>query len=298
MSLDFSKIYVSFDRTHHLYQGHPLYKQRFYEVLKYHEPGVAPACDKTGWLHIDLTGNPIYPERYDKTFGFYCGRAAVKKENKWFHIMEDGQRLSSNFYAWCGNFQEEKCVVRDLNGHFFHINVQGHPLYKERYNYVGDFKDGIAVVQLSNGTCTHIHETGSYIHGRFYAFLDVYHKNFARAKDDEGWFHMDLLGNPIYSERYVDLEPFYNGVAFAEDKAGQKLLINEQGKIEKIIAIPSKNKRMETLSDEMVGFWKTGVIYTFVKLGFPDLLPDSSDHLALKLKTTPEYVERLLRGVW
>lgn len=298
MFKDLNKIYLSLDRTHHLYQGYPLYRQRFSEVLKYHKPGLAPAYDKTGWCHINLAGNPIYAERYDRTFGFYCDRAAVKKESKWFHLLADGKRLYSNFYAWCGNYQENKCVVRDTNDHFFHINLEGKPLYTAHYKYVGDFKDGIAVAQVSNDICTHIDETGQYIHGRFYQSLDVYHKNFARAKDENGWCHIDLKGVPIYYERYMNLEPFYNGIAFAEDKAGKKLLINEQGKVEKIIRNPANNKLMETLSDEIVGFWKTWVIYTFVKLGLPDLLPDKPDYLASKLKMNPEYVERLLRGIW
>ncbi|WP_375561717.1 WG repeat-containing protein [Bernardetia sp. OM2101] len=43
--------------------------------------------------------------------------------------------------------------------------------------------------------------------------MTTFHKNFATAKDAKGWFHINKNGNEIYSERYLEIEPFYNGFA-------------------------------------------------------------------------------------
>ena len=36
-------------------------------------------------------------------------------------------------------------------------------------------------------------------------------------KNKEGYYHIDKSGKPIYSERFVWVEPFYNGFALAND---------------------------------------------------------------------------------
>jgi hypothetical protein len=62
-------------------------------------------------------------------------------------------------------------------------------------------------------------------------FLDlgVFHKNFATAKDKDGWFHIDKSGNELYKKRYSYIEPFYNGFALVTDFEMNKSVINEKG---------------------------------------------------------------------
>ncbi len=52
---------------------------------------------------------------------------------------------------------------------------------------------------------------------------------FATAKDENGWFHIDLNGNELYKERYLIVEPFYNGFALVTDFSNNKMIINEKG---------------------------------------------------------------------
>jgi len=61
--------------------------------------------------------------------------------------------------------------------------------------------------------------------------LGVYHKNFATARDKRGWFHIDMQGEELYPQRYLMIEPFYNGFALVTDSDGKKIVINEQGEI-------------------------------------------------------------------
>jgi len=61
--------------------------------------------------------------------------------------------------------------------------------------------------------------------------LGVYHKNFATARDEHGWCHIDKSGRPIYDERYAAVEPFYNGFALVTNIHGEKSIIDEDGKV-------------------------------------------------------------------
>jgi hypothetical protein len=65
--------------------------------------------------------------------------------------------------------------------------------------------------------------------------LGIFHKNFATAKDKNGWHHIDKIGNQIYKERYLAIEPFYNGFALVTQFDNQKIIIDERGK--KIITV-------------------------------------------------------------
>ena len=215
--------------THHLIDGRPAYASRFEEVLKFHPPGLAAVRDASGAYHIDPAGQAIYPERYLRTFGFYEGRAAVQASQGWHHILASGHPLSQVHYAWCGNFQEGRCPVRLGSGDYVHLQLDGTVAYPQRYRYVGDYRDGIAVVQREDGLHTHITLQGELVHGRWLLDLDVFHKGYARARDEHGWHHLNVRGQPLYQRRFTAVEPFYNGQARVETPDGSLLVIDEQG---------------------------------------------------------------------
>lgn len=227
--MNWKDIKTSTDNTHFFANGKPIFDKHFKEVLKFHEPGIAPVKDETGSYHIDILGNELYKERYSRTFGFYCNRAAVIDNNCWFHIDEFGKRSYSNSFDWTGNFQENICSVRDKDNNYFYINLYGERLNFENYLYCGDFKDGIACVKTKNGFFKHINNHGACINDNEYHDLGVFHKGFATAKDEKGWFHIDLSGEELYSNRYLIVEPFYNGFALVTDFKNEKLIIDENG---------------------------------------------------------------------
>ena len=69
------------------------------------------------------------------------------------------------------------------------------------------------------------------MNGKYFCDLGVFHKGFATAKDDEGWFHIDAAGNALYSHRYLAVEPFYNGFSLVTKADGRQEIINEKGGI-------------------------------------------------------------------
>lgn len=306
---------ISPERSHHLFQGRPAYSARFEEVLKFHAPGLAPVRDSSGAYHILADGSPAYSNRYLRTFGFYEGRAAVCSLGGWFHILENGQPLYPDRYDWCGNFQEGRSAVRTWDGQYFHIRPDGTKAYESGnigYRYVGDYREGIAVVQREDGRHAHITLDGRPQHQRCFRDLDVFHKGFARARDDRGWHHINLQGEPAYGRRFAAVEPFYNGQARVEDFDGALLVIDEAGETivqlrsPEITSPPSppsleitspEGDALQELSADMVGYWRSQTIFAAVKLGVFDALPATSAAMEQKLGLASGMGERLLRAL-
>jgi hypothetical protein len=64
----------------------------------------------------------------------------------WRHITADGQPAHARTWAWCGNFQGGRAVVRTYDEHsgaprFLHILPDGALLSGETYAYAGDFRE-------------------------------------------------------------------------------------------------------------------------------------------------------------
>lgn len=210
------------------FEGKPVFK-KFKSILKFHAPGIAPVEDESGWYHILPDGMELYKQRYERTFGYYCSRAAVSSSKGWFHIDTDGKPSYGERYSWCGNFQENICTVRK-GADYFHIDLNGILLYEEKYLYAGDFRDGIACVKCPDNLWRHIKKDGRFLNGKGFLDLGVFHKNVAPARDEKGFFHSDLNGNALYKERYLAIEPFYNGFALVADFDWSKKIIDEKGK--------------------------------------------------------------------
>ena len=229
--MNWQDIKVSDDNTHFIFDGKQIFGKTYKEVLKFHSPGLAPVLDNSGAYHIDINGNELYSIRYSRTFGFYCNRASVIENNLWYHINEKGKRVYSSNYLWTGNYQENICTVRNEDNLYFHIDLNGNRIYTGNYVYAGDYKDGIACVKLQDGLYRHIDNKGKFINDKSFLDLGTFHKNFATAKDKNGWFHIDKQGNELYKGRYLTIEPFYNGFALVTNYENEKQIIDEKGVI-------------------------------------------------------------------
>ena len=287
---------ISPDATHHIAGGRAAYSARFWEVLKFHAPGLAPVLDGSGAYHILQDGAAAYSARFVRTFGFYDGRAAVESEDGWLHILPDGEALYDARFAWAGNFQGGLCPVRERDGGYFHMRADGRAAYSERYAYAGDFRDGFAVVQDSEGLHTHIDANGVRLHGRRFLDLDVFHKGHARARDADGWHHVDAAGEALYAARFAQVEPFYNGQARVEGFDGSLSVIGEDGELISSLRKPLRSP-LERLSGEMVGLWRTQTIRAAVELGVFERLPTSEREMERDLGLARSVGERLARAL-
>ena len=284
------------DGSHHVHRGQPVYPSRFLEVLKFHSPGLAPARDASGAYHITPDGRPAYGARYLRTFGFYEGAASIHSGDGWFHVLPDGSPLYRERYSWCGNFQEGRCPARLPDGGYIHVTRDGSPAYGESHSYAGDFKDGFAVIQRQDGKHSHIDRNGNLLHNRWFEDLDVFHKNYARARDERGWHHVGLDGVPLYGLRFANVEPFYNGQSRVEGYDGSLSVISESGENLVELRKPLRSP-LEELSDDMVGMWKTQTIRAAVELGVFDSLPASAEEVEKRLPLAKSAGPRLMRAL-
>lgn len=294
--LDWRRTRVAPEGTHHLWGEEPLYAQRFDEVLKFHEPGLAPVRRGNQAWHINVLGEPAYARTFLRTFGFYEGRAAVQADQRWHHIEPQGSDLYPERYAWCGNYQGGRCTVRDSQGLYLHLDLEGRAVYPERWRYAGDYRDGLAVVQREDGLSTHVDLHGALLHGRWFLDLDVFHKGFARARDERGWTHVDMAGRPVYGRRFAQVEPFYNGQARVERLDGGLEVIDEAGRT--LVELrPALRSELAALSADLVGHWRTDAIAAAVRLGVFEALPGSEAHVAARCGLPVERLHRLLRAL-
>ena len=278
--------------------GEPLYDCRFESVQKFHVPGLAPVRDDSGAYHIHPNGDAAYCTRFVQTWGFYEGRAAVETVDGWLHILPDGSPLSNERFAWCGNFQGNRCTVRFGTGLYGHIKPDGRHAYKERHLYAGDFRDGIAVVRYAdNGLCGHIDDSGRPVHSQCYLDLDVFHKGYARARDKRGWFHIHRDGSPAYTCRFAEIEPFYNGQARVLTLEGEYQIVDEQGRILASVG-QDPYDRFHRLSSILVGHWSTDTIAAAVSLGVFEHLPGRSADLARAVALPDGSLSRLIGALW
>lgn len=283
--------------THHLDTlGSPIYEERFEEVLKFHAPGLAPVrLGQAAW-HIHFDGSAAYDRRFLLTFGFYDGLSTVVSANGWHHVDNTGEDAYPQRYAWCGNFQEGRCSIREKDGTYRHITPSGETAYEARWRYAGDYRDGVAVVQAGDGRSTHIDLAGRKLHARWFLDLDIYHKGFSRARDEAGWAHIDTAGIPVYKKRFAAVEPFYNGQARVERFDGGLEVIDEAGGT-MIELRPALRSEFAALSNDMVGFWKTRAIAAAVELRLVEALPGTEDDLAIQCHLQPDRAGRLLRAL-
>jgi hypothetical protein len=295
--MSWQSLQISSCGTHHLDEyGQPSYVERFDEVLKFHEPGLAPVRRNGRAWHVRSDGSAAYERRFIRSFGYYEGLAAVVAPDGWHHITTDGNDAYALRYAWCGNFQQRRCAVRNLDGAYFHITPRGEDAYATRWRYAGDYRDGIAVVQAGDGHSTHVQIDGSLLHGRWFVDLDVFHKGFARARDEDGWMHVDLRGRPAYARRFHAVEPFYNGQARVERFDGALEIIDENGSA-MLDLRPARRSEFANLSGDMVGFWRTQTIGTAVELGVIEVLPGTAEEVASRCGLHADGARRLLRAL-
>ncbi len=214
----------------------------------------------------------------------------------WHHIRPDGTDLYAARFDWCGNFQGGRCAVREQGGAYLHVTPDGEPAYDARWRYAGDFRDGVGVVQAGDGRSTHIGERGDLVHGVWFLDLDVFHKGFARARDEDGWMHVDTAGRPLYARRFAAVEPFYNEQARVERFDGGLEVVDEGGQT--LVELrPALRSAFASVSGDLVGFWRTQAICAAVELGVFDVLPASADGVARARGLEPTRARRLLRAL-
>ena len=272
---------VSPDGTHHCVDECPLYEKRFFACCLFM---------RQGWRRC-MTGMPpiiLMPVEIALIRMFLLTLLA---------FMKIWRRCKPKKVVFISRRMEPRLMIRVMCGaeiskadsplfspiaDIFIFSPDGQALYMDGFLYAGDFRERRAVVRLRDGLCTHIGEDGAYTHSMRYYDLDVYHKGFARARDERGWTHIDGDGMPLYDRRFAMAEPFYNGRALAETADGEIVTIDSCGRnIDTVLNSPrikggaagASYDWFRELSADMVGYWKTYALVAAVKLSAAEKFP-------------------------
>ena len=232
-------------------------KDKFDQVLSFHD-GIAAVRERNGGgaYHIDLSGKPLYDIKYKRTFGFYTEvqrAAVVDHDDTFFHIDRTGRPVYDSRYSWCGNFHAIsspktemeggpflfRSPVRDTDNRYFAIDQHGEVKYGP-YSYLGDPNStGQSVAHDLDGNPTIVNADGSswfttnaQANERTFIEACVPHKGIAAVRDDEGWFYVTQAGEEVgCGDRYLFVEPHYNGQARVRLQNGQWALVDEAGRV-------------------------------------------------------------------
>jgi len=142
---------VSADKTHHVFEGTPIYDARFAAVREFHFPGLAAVTDESGSYHIDFFGRPLYAERYEEVGDFFDSTAWVKTADGFFYIDENGSRINSETYTRVSDFSNKTAAVYHSFCGATHITTAGEMLYNDWYYDVRPFDNGRALVCDDDG---------------------------------------------------------------------------------------------------------------------------------------------------
>lgn len=154
---------VSADKTHHIFNGIPIYQNRFTTVRAYQFPGLAAVTDDTGAYHIDFFGNPVYPERY----------------------------------ARAGDYADSTAVVQKTDGSFIYIDETGVPISSDSFVWGSGFSDGTAAVYHQTNGATHITTAGELLYNDWYLDVRPFSGGKALVRDETGWFFIDRSGTRL-----------------------------------------------------------------------------------------------------
>ena len=163
------------DRTHHLYNGAPIYQERYIEVREYAFPGLAAARDACGWFHIDFSGAPVYNERYLFAGDFSDDAARVKAVVKSETKSEDGRPETV----------------------FFYIDAAGERIGFMEYVWAGDFHEGVACVYHKRFGAAHITTAGELLYNAWFYDVRPFEGDRARVRDESGWKFIDRAGDVL-----------------------------------------------------------------------------------------------------
>ena len=107
---------------------------------------------------------------------------------------------------------------------------------------------------------------------------------------------MNLKGQPLYSNRYKYLEPFYNNVAYAITHNDECVLISESGEIVQSLHthVLQEKKSVDLISSQITAYWHSVALMYFIQLDIIKLLPCSLNDLAVRIGVPVANLKRLI----
>jgi hypothetical protein len=172
---------------------------------------------------ISMTGKALTKYQYSELGELSEGLLAAKfysskaDKHKFGYLNEKGIMVIDYQFAEAQSFSEGMAKIRMIKGRkWSFINKKGAVLIKSRFQTVSDFGEGIA---LADGGIL-IDKKGTKIGAlmsKKIQPLGKFSDGLLAVKNlEEGYYHVDKTGNPLYTVRYDSITNFQNGIAFVK----------------------------------------------------------------------------------
>src|SRR2546422_146788 len=158
---------------------------------------------------IDSTGRMIIPPRFDDTFPFTEGRAAVRLGKAWGYIDTTGTMIIEPRFDYASAFSEHLAWV-EIGGHRGYIDLTGRVVIAPRFDVATGFIDRRAQVMVGR-TFGYIDHTGKLViqtefHGEFGEPLD-FSQGLAAVLVHGKWGYIDTTGAMAIEARFRVANP-------------------------------------------------------------------------------------------
>lgn len=183
-----------------------------------HEKGI----ENERWGFKNKTGKVVIPPRYLEVHPFKCGRAAVRKNKKWFFIDETGKKITEDFLN-IQDYSQNLAAVNNIQGWFF-VDKNGKQAFSQAFDNVESFSEGLAQVRFGEKSFF-IDTTGKKVFEcKDYKYYDF--KNGLSVIDLWRYYHskpseyglVDKAGTVVVKPQYSRIYQFDDGRIFAEKR--------------------------------------------------------------------------------
>ena len=127
--------------------------------------------------------------------------------------------------------EDKRIKLKDISlslDETYHI-YNNKPLYSKKFDLVMSFHSpGVAAVRSEDGAF-HINLQGSPVYKNRFIKTFGFYGNIAGVEDESGWYHINLYGNSIYSEKYDWVGNFQEGLCPVRDHNGDYFHIEKDG---------------------------------------------------------------------
>jgi hypothetical protein len=210
-------------------------------------------ASKSGMLYgfIDLEGNWVIPEKFNKVDIFRDGVARVELNQKWGYINEKGQWLIGPQFDKAKNFVNGLAQVKSGDKYGL-INKKGEWVIKAEFDNIEVFQNGI--VRARKDKWGFLNEKSEWVIKPVFESLYDFSDGVAH-----GWFIIDKEGKQIGSNFFVGLRNLEDGVFRARNdkwgivgKDGEWICKQQFSNLEKF-----RNERARAKMGEFWGFVTT-----------------------------------------
>ncbi len=161
------------------------------------------------------TGKTLVKPMYDKVSAFHDGMAAVRVDDHWGFVNEQGKMVIEPQFAYVDDFSEGIAKIGEKTGEhtikYAYIDKKGLWISLDLYDDAEKFKNGLAgVVKINNGVRqrAYIDQTGKPIGGRWYHMMGHFYDGVTTVTLNGKMNLIDRQGNILSDVWFDDILPF------------------------------------------------------------------------------------------